>query len=148
MQVGAELQRGTGLRANEMEVSAQLRLSSPLQGGIRALCVTQLPQEEQALSTNEAVLCFVTVSASETDAAAATAFVYCSPRATLSWLLLLVVAGLWYAHWSCHKLGSSMVKNVCGLHLPPHSPAEEMGSLGSSTCFLFTSCWSLLTWST
>lgn len=97
MQVGAELQRGTGLRANEMEVSAQLRLSCPLQGGIRALCVTQLPQEEQALSTNEAVLCFVTVSASETDAAAATAFVYCSPRATLSWMLLLVVAERWVA---------------------------------------------------
>lgn len=33
-------------------------------------------------------LCFVRLSASETDAATATAFVYCSPRATLSWLPL------------------------------------------------------------
>lgn len=33
-------------------------------------------------------LCSVRVSASETDAATATAFVYCSPRATLSWLPL------------------------------------------------------------
>lgn len=33
-------------------------------------------------------LCFVRLSASETDAATATAFVYCSPRAALSWLPL------------------------------------------------------------
>lgn len=81
-----------GEQAAEPRRLAQVLLSPS--GSIRVLSVEQHrpPPGSTARSRlcpqTRPFLCFVRLSASEADAATATAFVYCSPRATLSWLPL------------------------------------------------------------